>query len=230
MQPSRVLCLDDDEVLLQLLQAVLQEAGYIVLPASNGRQALRLAAEREFEAAVLDYGLPDLTGGQVASQLRRTRPDVPILMFSGTGNISPEDTVHVNVIVPKGEGVKALVAVLGRVIHQQKGVLAAVRQRPRYSVKLPFAVRTERSAAAETLPGFATSIGEGGIGGAVSGSLCPGEFVQIVVLDSQSGVLLEPRAQVRYRTQDCYGFAFVDVSAPERDHLRQYCRQLAALR
>jgi CheY-like chemotaxis protein len=226
MQSSSVLCLDDDEVLLGLLQTVLERNGYIVLPARNGHQALRLAAERQFDAVILDYSLPDLTGGQVASQIRELKPNIPILIFSGACDIPPGETAQADAVLSKGGGLHVLLALLGRLISQAAWP-PLVRRLPRYSVQLPFALLAERSGAWQMLRGVATSIGEGGIGGTVDGRLLPGETVQISLSDSQAGMRLEPRAQVRYGSRDRYGFAFLEVTVPEQDDLRRYCRRLA---
>jgi len=178
-------------------------------------------------AAILDYGLPDMTGGEVAREIKRLKPDTPILLFSGANDIPPHECAFVDVVVPKGEGTRALLAILRRLTHRVVGESVTVRQVPRYSVQLPFAVVAERYGKAETLSGISLSIGEGGIGGIVEGELTPGEIVQISLSDSLRGMTLDSRAQVRYRTSERYGFAFLDSTPPEKASLRRYCQQLA---
>ncbi len=62
------------------------------------------------------------------------------------------------------------------------------------------------------LCGVSFNFGEGGIGGKIEGELVPGEFVLLQIVDSRLARPLEPRAQVRYREDDTYGFKFYDVS------------------
>jgi CheY-like chemotaxis protein len=228
MQPSTVLCLDDEPVLLRLLEVVLAKHGYVALPACTGHQALKLAAAHSFDAAILDYGLPDMTGGEVAREIRQMRPGTPILLFSGACDISPLDCQSVDVLVPKGEGVHALLAILHRLTHRAAGECITIRRVPRYALQLPFAVAAERSGKPQTLSGLSISIGEGGIGGTIEGELTPGEIVQISLSDSERGIMLDSRAQVCYRTSNRYGFAFLDGTGLDKDKLRRYCQQLAA--
>ncbi len=76
--------------------------------------------------------------------------------------------------------------------------------------------------------GVTTSIGEGGLGGKVEGRLQPGELVLIQVADAETTVLPEPRAKVRYCSQDVYGFEFLDVTPTEQDEVRRLCERLSS--
>ena len=66
-----VLVADDDEDILQLLAFRLEHAGYEVVQAQNGKQALRLALELHPALAVLDVMMPGLDGYEVTRELRR---------------------------------------------------------------------------------------------------------------------------------------------------------------
>ena len=66
----RVLLVDDDEDVQQILGRYLQQDGHDVVPARNGAQALGAIAEGSVDVAVLDLTLPDLDGFEV---LRRVR-------------------------------------------------------------------------------------------------------------------------------------------------------------
>jgi len=65
-----VLCADDDEDILALVSLRLGRAGYEVVQATDGDQALRLARERRPSLAVLDVMMPGLTGLEVVQELR----------------------------------------------------------------------------------------------------------------------------------------------------------------
>jgi two-component system KDP operon response regulator KdpE len=67
---SRVLVVDDDPQLCRALRITLRAAGYDVVPASDGRTALREAATQQPDVVVLDLGLPDLDGTEVLAGLR----------------------------------------------------------------------------------------------------------------------------------------------------------------
>lgn len=228
MQRAIVLCLDDEEILLHLLEATLTANGYAVLTASNGRQALRLAVAHRLDAAILDYDVPDMNGGEVACEMKRIRPDTPIIMFSGAYDIPSSVLTHVDGLVQKGESVNALLGILHRLLHGAGAAPLATRRFPRYSVQLPFEVVVERSGELAMLQGLSTTIGEGGIGGTIDGSLVPGDKVLIYMSHQQTGLRVESRAQVCYQKRDGCGFAFLDVPPPHQGNVRWFCRQLAS--
>ncbi|MFQ6038842.1 MAG: two-component system response regulator [Candidatus Aminicenantales bacterium] len=82
--PKKILVVDDDQVTLEALNRVLATAGYAVLTASRGEDALRLAREENPDVVILDILMPDMDGGDVASALR-SEPileTVPIIFLS----------------------------------------------------------------------------------------------------------------------------------------------------
>jgi DNA-binding response OmpR family regulator len=85
-----VLLVEDDDGIATPLTAALRGAGYTVERVSTGREALA-RAPRGAEAVVLDLGLPDLDGVEVARRLRSTLPGVPVLML--TARTSEADVV-----------------------------------------------------------------------------------------------------------------------------------------
>lgn len=80
---GRVLVVDDDLELATLLQRGLQTAGYAVEVAPTGSEALRRIAENEYDAVLLDFVLPGMSGLEVCRRLRSRRYWVPILMLTG---------------------------------------------------------------------------------------------------------------------------------------------------
>ncbi|HKR07840.1 MAG TPA: response regulator, partial [Gemmatimonadaceae bacterium] len=80
-----VLVVDDEESVRTVLSRVLARAGYKVLSAADGQEALIIFA-REVErisAVVLDLTMPRLDGIEVMRLLRRLSPDVRVLLMSG---------------------------------------------------------------------------------------------------------------------------------------------------
>jgi CheY-like chemotaxis protein len=84
-QPT-VLVVDDSRLMRRLLTIALQQAGYTVVEASDGAEALRIADrpndELSFSAIVLDIMLPGIDGLTVLRYLREHHPRVPILLIS----------------------------------------------------------------------------------------------------------------------------------------------------
>jgi CheY-like chemotaxis protein len=228
MQPPMILCLDDEESLLSLLEMVLKLNGYLPLPAANGRQALRLAATHRLDAAVLDYGLPDMTGAEVARELKRRSPDIPILLFTGAYDIPLSAVAYLDVLVRKSDGVNALLTNLESLTRWSPAKPLPRRRFRRYPAQLSFAIVANRSGEPRMYRGLSRDIGEGGIGGKVEGELAPNEFVLLHVSDSRLDWPLDPRAQVRYRNHETYGFEFVDVTPQQQNEVRRLCELLAA--
>jgi DNA-binding response OmpR family regulator len=79
-----VLIADDDEDILQLLAFRLERAGYEIVQAHNGKQALRLALDLKPAIAVLDVTMPGLDGYEVTRELRRNTvtSTMPIILLT----------------------------------------------------------------------------------------------------------------------------------------------------
>ncbi|MCK6685473.1 MAG: response regulator transcription factor [Thermoanaerobaculia bacterium] len=86
----RVLVIDDDRKLSEMLEEYLRPRGLSAELAFDGAQGLALAARGSFDAVILDVMLPDLDGFEVCKRLRAVS-DVPILMLTARGD--PEDRV-----------------------------------------------------------------------------------------------------------------------------------------
>jgi PAS domain S-box-containing protein len=91
---TRILVVDDEPAVLQVLSAILRSAGYEVWEAANGQQGLQLARERRPDLVLLDVLLPDLSGIDVCRQIKADVAllDVFVVLISGTA-ISAADKV-----------------------------------------------------------------------------------------------------------------------------------------
>ena len=78
----RILIIEDEKNLREQLYARLQGQGYAVDAASDGEEGLFLAMEHPFDAAVIDLGLPKLSGIEVIKQLRSQGSALPILILT----------------------------------------------------------------------------------------------------------------------------------------------------
>ncbi len=88
-----ILLVEDDDGIATPLKAALEGDGYRVVRVATGREALAAASGSDGPpaAVLLDLGLPDLDGVEVAKRLRRTAPGVPVLML--TARTSEADVV-----------------------------------------------------------------------------------------------------------------------------------------
>ena len=112
-----VLCVDDEQVGLQVRKILLERAGYRVLTASDGPSGLAIFSAEPVEAVVLDYSMPGMHGGEVAIRMRQTKPRVPILLLSAYMGLSVEVTCLVDLYMTKGEGAPVLLEKLGSLLQ-----------------------------------------------------------------------------------------------------------------
>ncbi|MDQ3263544.1 MAG: response regulator [Myxococcota bacterium] len=79
----KILVVDDNQELLSLLTQLFEDAGYSVISAAKGKQAVDAARADPPRAAVLDILLPDMMGYHLAEQLRKEQPDLPLIFVTG---------------------------------------------------------------------------------------------------------------------------------------------------
>lgn len=103
-----VLCVDDELIGLQVRKILLERSGYRVLTAQDGLEGLQLFAKEPIDVVVLDYSMPGMDGGEVASRMRQTKPQVPILLLSAYVGLPIEVTSLVDLYMTKGEGAEML--------------------------------------------------------------------------------------------------------------------------
>jgi CheY-like chemotaxis protein len=83
-RPYSLLIVDDDELVRKFLERVLREAGYATSVASDGPEALEVAAKLEtLDVLVTDLMMPQMTGDELARRVRSTMPGVKVLYITG---------------------------------------------------------------------------------------------------------------------------------------------------
>ena len=80
---TKILVIDDDARDRDLVVTVLEEKGYEVMCADNGRVGLMLCHQRTPDAVVLDLDMPGIDGLSLLRQLRILHPTLPVVVFSG---------------------------------------------------------------------------------------------------------------------------------------------------
>lgn len=80
---SKILIVEDDENLLDMISRYLRHEHYIVETATNGKEAYALVTTYKYDVLVLDWNVPGMTGVEICSKLRNSGNNVPILMLTG---------------------------------------------------------------------------------------------------------------------------------------------------
>lgn len=102
--PQRtVLCVDDERIGLRVRKIMLESHGFNVLTASDGREGIAVFDKNHVDLVVLDYFMPGMNGGDVAAELRKRRPDVPIIFLSAYFSLPPEALELANAFITKGD-------------------------------------------------------------------------------------------------------------------------------
>jgi len=79
----RILCVDDSTTALQVRTLVLQHNGYKVLAASNAAEAMTIFRQNRVDLVVLDHFLEDGLGTTLATEMKRLKPQIPVVILSG---------------------------------------------------------------------------------------------------------------------------------------------------
>lgn len=87
----RILLVEDEENLQEVIKMNLELEGYEVIAVDNGLEALRLAKEQRFNLVVLDVMLPEMDGFHVCEQIRLDDPNIPVLFL--TAKDSTQDKI-----------------------------------------------------------------------------------------------------------------------------------------
>jgi len=120
-EKKKILVADDSVSIRKFVEVILKKAGYAVITAKDGREALKLAFENEIDAVIADANMPNLTGGQMFKILKMDpeKKDRPLIMISG---LTPEkadepDSNFADVFIEKDADVKTnLLAALKKVL------------------------------------------------------------------------------------------------------------------
>src|SRR5580698_5104620 len=112
---STLLCIHRDPDQLSLLQ----EHGYELVTATNGREGLRVFMSQPVDAIVLDYQLGLLDGGIVAAEIKRVKPEIPIVMVAENVEIPIDALQSVDALVDKSDLANSLLETVYSVLNPQ---------------------------------------------------------------------------------------------------------------
>ena len=112
-----LLWIDDYEPGLALYKYMFESLGFRVLTASRGSAGLKLLNSNPVDAVVVDYEMPEMNGEAVASHIKHSLPQMPVVMFSGSSSVPGRVRNLVDAYCDKAESRETLVSTI-------KGVLA----------------------------------------------------------------------------------------------------------
>ena len=101
LESAVLLCIDDNEDLLECERSFLESFGYSVLTAESGGKGLELASKHSVDVVILDYFMPEMNGQEVAIEMRRLRPEAAIIMLSGAADVPEQALKWVDAFIAK---------------------------------------------------------------------------------------------------------------------------------
>jgi len=93
LQCAVLLCIDDNQDVLDCEKAFLETFGYTVLTALSGRKGLELASVHPIDVVIVDYVMPEMNGQEFATNMKRLYPQAPIIMLSAALDV-PEEALN----------------------------------------------------------------------------------------------------------------------------------------
>jgi len=90
----KILVVDDDPSIREMLEEVLKDAGYAVEAAADGLEALRMVKASPPDLLITDIIMPEQDGVGIMLQLAKENPGIKTIAISGGGRISPESYLY----------------------------------------------------------------------------------------------------------------------------------------
>ncbi|HON78619.1 MAG TPA: sigma-54 dependent transcriptional regulator [Spirochaetota bacterium] len=84
---AKILIVDDEKNIIKTLSAILQDENHIVYSSENGEEALQFLRKNDVDLIFLDVWLPDIDGIEILERIKKTTPDIAVIMISGHGSI-----------------------------------------------------------------------------------------------------------------------------------------------
>lgn len=117
-----ILVVDDEKAILEITSSVLEEFGYVVIMAENGKEALEIVDSEpgRFDAAIVDMMMPIMNGTEVVKALKEKLPDLRIITVSGYQKEHELITVEENLVdafIPKPFSAETLLRTLSGVLR-----------------------------------------------------------------------------------------------------------------
>jgi CheY-like chemotaxis protein len=113
-----ILCVEDNKTYLRLRKAVLEREGYSVLTASTGSEALAILRQEQVCLVLSDHMLRGTTGVALAGHMKKIKPQVPVMLYSGQ---APDAMENVDCFISKDETVASFLSIISSLVKRSCG-------------------------------------------------------------------------------------------------------------
>ena len=243
-QMPRILVVDDEEGIRELLETVLRRRGHDVLLADSGRKALDVFRRERPQVTILELTMPEMDGFAVLKQIRSVDPRAQVMILTGTGTSTEEQRARelgVTDFLQKGFSLQALGAAMDRVLSYVGSPTDSIatkpteeprrmedrRKFPRFWVQFPISLLKEGVIIAE---GTIYDLSAGGCAVESQANVLKGDYVglQLYLADHQGSTtpLKVDVAAVRWAIQQKFGLEFISMPSGDQERLRRHIKTL----
>jgi CheY-like chemotaxis protein len=118
-----ILCVDDETIPLTLRKSVLEKSGFHVIAVDTGKRALEILDREKVDLVLTDFLMPGISGTELAREIKRRQPRLPVVLFSGVNEI-PEDSNSADYFLSKVEGPAVMCKKLAEMLSRRHGTEA----------------------------------------------------------------------------------------------------------
>jgi DNA-binding NtrC family response regulator len=87
IRPGSILVIDDEEIMREILEALLTREGYEVRLSANAAEGLELVRSMPFDAAIVDMMMPGMDGISALDEIKKIDDDLPVLMITAFASV-----------------------------------------------------------------------------------------------------------------------------------------------
>jgi CheY-like chemotaxis protein len=118
---ARVLLAEDDRALRRFLQVILERAGYTVVPAADGLEAMKIALSSPVDVVVTDAMMPNLSGHELCRFIRnsQTLAHLPVILLSALEQKEPNQGEQVDAFLSKPVAGEDLVSCIEKLLARR---------------------------------------------------------------------------------------------------------------
>jgi CheY-like chemotaxis protein len=127
IRKRRILVVDDDPLVLASVVGMLEDEGHVVADAQSGAKALDALRAEDFDIVITDQAMPDMTGIDLARNIRRAWPTLPIILASGYPNLPASEQLALPRLAKPFQPAE-LLALLASVLDASSEPTAAVKE------------------------------------------------------------------------------------------------------
>lgn len=126
---TKILVVDDEEHVRKLLGDILQAEGCKAVLAERGQKALELLQKEKFNAVFTDVGMPEMSGWELAEEIRKTDKKIPIALITGWGDVVSSDeqkNAEIDWVVPKPFSIEKIIEILSEITKRSESNIKLV--------------------------------------------------------------------------------------------------------